>query len=48
MDAKDFTEYDVLELDKLSEWYGEAKIDSMNQEVLHQPADINPIKLKLE
>ena len=48
MDAKDFTEYDMLELDNLSEWYGEAKIDCMNQEVSHQPADIDPVKLKLE
>jgi len=47
-DAEDFTDYGMDELDKLSAWYGENKIDRMQREVSRQPADIDPVKLKLE
>ena len=38
----------MSELDKLSLWYGEAKVDHMNGEVSSQPSDIDPVKLKSE
>ena len=47
-DEEDFTKYGMSELDKLSLWYGEAKIDRMNGEVSSQPPDIDPVKLKSE
>ena len=33
MDAEDFTKSGMSELDKLSEWYWQAKLDCMNQEM---------------
>ena len=47
-DKEDFTEYGMSELDKLSLWYGEVKIDHMSGEGSSQPADIDPVKLKSE
>ena len=47
-DEENFTEYSMSELNKLSLWYGEAKIDRMNGEVSSQPADIDLVKLKSE
>ena len=41
MDAEDFTESGMSELDNLSEWYWEAKIECMNQEVSRQSADLS-------
>ena len=46
--TEDFNEYGICEIDNLAEWYGEAKTDRMNSEVSQQPADIDPVKLKLE